>query len=119
MAISPYNIARFQPLTQDGLHFNVFDASYNGMRFAVKLSKQIVVDASSANNLPGLAYSELGSEFLWWAILMYNGLSDPLNDIVPGTVLNIPERASLIAYLNRPVGQSGVQAPALEGSTIL
>lgn len=119
MAISPYNVARFQPITPDGVHFNVFDASYNGMRFAVKLSQQIMVDAGTAYNLPGIAHTYLGSEHLWWTILMYNGLADPLNDITPGTVLNIPERASLIAYLNRPVGQSGVQVPSLEGSTIL
>lgn len=116
---SPFDLARFQAVTPDLQHFNVFDSSYSGMRFSVRVKQQIVLDAGDAYNLPGLAYRYLGSEHLWWALLMFNGLSDPLNDTKPGTMLNIPDRASLIAYLNRPVGKSGVQVPSISGATIL
>lgn len=119
MDVAPFNIANFQGLTPDLRHFNVFDAAYNGMKFAVRTSQRIVLDSSMAFNLPGLAYKYLGTESLWWALLMYNGLSDPLNDVKAGTTLNIPDRISLIAYLNRPVGDSGVQVPSISGASIL
>ncbi len=117
--MSPYNIARFQPLVEDGQHFNVFDAAYSGMRFAIPVVKQLVVTSADAANLPGLANQYLGSVGLWWALLMFNGLSDPLNDVKPGIVLNIPDKTSLLSYLNRPTLDSGSLVPSLENSIIL
>jgi hypothetical protein len=51
-------------------------------------------------NLPGMAYKFYGDTSLWRALMSYNGLSDPLSDIVIGITINVPTKADLQAYLS-------------------
>jgi hypothetical protein len=77
----------------------VFSAKFKNMRFNVPTEKTVALSAADAANLPGLAHRLLGDKSLWWVLLEYNGLYNPIEDIRPGILLNIPSRSALITYL--------------------
>lgn len=84
--------------TVDNETLNIWDSVINNLR-QLPYSDLVAVDAQWQHNLPGLAQQYLGSMYLWWAVLMYNGLYDPIDDIVPGVVLKIPDKSSLSSLL--------------------
>lgn len=81
--------------------FNIWDITPSNMRFNVPCATTLIVDSSLEVNLPLMAHTYLGDQTLWWTILYYNGLTDPISDIFSLKVLNIPDRQSLISYLER------------------
>lgn len=89
--MSIQSITNFLEPTPDGEHFDFWSAAFNDLHLYVPERTRIQVNEETAANLPGIAAKFLGSRYYWWVILMYNGLSDPLNDIIPGTVLSIPD----------------------------
>ena len=76
------------------------------MKFNVPFDKTVIVGKDDEANLPGLAYRHLGDTALWWVLLEYNGLVDPIKDVVVGLTLKIPQRKSLIAYLESSRSQT-------------
>lgn len=40
----------------------------------------------------------LGSQDLWWAVMKYNHIDDPWNELYPGLVLKVPSLADLQSY---------------------
>ncbi len=74
-------------------------SSYVNIRFEVALAEVITIDAAYQANLPGLAYDYYGDQSYWRAILAFNGLTDPINDITVGVRLGMPDASSLNAYL--------------------
>lgn len=93
--------ATFMDVSADGTEFNVYDAKFKNVRFTVSVGKIITVDAGTEANLPLIAEREIGDKYLWWVLLDYNGLLDPIQDITPGVKLKIPDRAGLLAFLQR------------------
>lgn len=85
--------------TTDNNALNIWDSILTNIK-QLPYSDIIQVDAQWQHNLPGIAQQYLGSMYKWWAILMYNGLYDPIDDVVPGVVLKIPDKASLDSLLN-------------------
>ena len=69
------------------------------MRFNIPTEKSITLTAADESNLPGLAFKYLGDTSLWWVLLEYNGLYDPISDVIAGNTLKIPSRRDLISYL--------------------
>ena len=94
-----FDASNYFPVTSDGLSLNVFDSKTKDIRFALSPSRIVTVDASTEANLPKLANDFLGDQSLWWLLLEYNGLLDPIQDIFPGQRLLIPERRQVIAFL--------------------
>jgi hypothetical protein len=94
-----FDAVRYMPLTSDGGDLDVFGYRLKNVRFNVPVEKEIILKASDAYNLPGIAYTYLGDASMWHILLDYNGLDDSVNDIVPGLKLRIPQRAALIAYM--------------------
>lgn len=88
--------------------YEVLLSAYKNLRFSVPMIKYITIDATNEANLPGISYAEYGTTELWRAILHANGLSDPINDVIVGTRLGIPEQGALIQYLTRALEQQGV-----------
>lgn len=118
--MSIQNISNFMKLTPDGEHFDFWSAAFNDVHLYVKERTRIMVDAQWAANLPGLAAEYLGSRYYWWILLMYNGLADPLNDIIPGTILSIPDSQELGVFLqNRLASQNaGNYLPSVTVTTL-
>lgn len=79
--------------------FDPFSAVFRNMRFTLPIEKIITVDSSMSANLPGLAHRHLGETSLWWVLLYFNGLQDPVQDVVAGLQLRIPSRRSVVAML--------------------
>lgn len=82
-------------------YYDIFRSGYKNVRFNIQPNQQLQLDDSTAYNLPGLAYSLYGDTSLWYSLLAYNGLNDPLSDIYPGLVLNVPTKSDLVAYISR------------------
>mgnify|MGYP000376038179 CR=1 FL=1 len=94
-----FDLSNFCSLTEDGQDLDLFSAKFRNLALTSTTSRVITVDASTEANLPYLAEKYLGTSRLWWAILMYNGLLDPIEDITIGTRLAIPSRSSIITVL--------------------
>ena len=75
------------------------NSSYVNLRFGVALATIITVDAAYQANLPGLAYDYYGDTSYWRAILAFNGLTDPINDIRIGVQLGLPDASSLQSFM--------------------
>jgi hypothetical protein len=86
--------------TTSGYH-DVWTARFSNMRYAVPSINTVTVNSGFEANLPALAEKYMGDQNMWWILLQYNGLIDPIHDIRIGQVLKIPDRTSLISYLER------------------
>ena len=95
--MAQFSIENFMEVTT-GNHLDIFSAKFRNIR-SLPEQQRVVIDAAFAHNLPTLAYTYLQDTNLWWAILMYNGLRDPLEDLVPGMTIKIPSKTALIAML--------------------
>jgi hypothetical protein len=78
---------------------DVFNSSYVNMRFGVLPAQVITIDSKYQANLPGLAFDFYGDQKYWRAILCFNGLVDPINDIVVGVKIGLPDPTSLEAFM--------------------
>lgn len=96
---SRFNSVNFMSLTSDGNDLSVFSAKFKNMRYNVPTERTLTLRPQDEANLPGLAEKYLGDRHLWWVLLEYNGLYDPIGEIKAGYVLRIPSRSALIAYL--------------------
>lgn len=99
--VGDYNYTRYTPVDNTGTTYSASKSAYKNIRFALPLSRQILVDSKYMANLPGLAYDLYGDTSLWRMILAYNGLQDAVNDICVGMTLNVPLKSDVIAYLSQ------------------
>jgi hypothetical protein len=97
--MSAFQIEVFVQATDEKDAINFWDAPFKDIAFSVPSVETVMVDAQWTANLPGLAQEKLGSPFLWWAILMFNGLYDSIRDVQPGVQLRIPDRNRLMAFI--------------------
>jgi len=93
-----FDVSSYVSCFDDG-RVDIWSAKFINMRFSVTLSRVITVTSGFEANLPALAKKYLDDQNLWWAILHYNGLLDPIHDIRIGAVLRIPDRNSLLSFL--------------------
>lgn len=98
--MSRFSIASLMSTSSDGYH-DVWSASFANMRYAVPHKTSVTVESGFEANLPALAHLYLGDQDLWWVLLQYNGLIDPIHDVRVGVSLKIPDRTSLLSYLER------------------
>jgi hypothetical protein len=103
--MSVYALENFHVLNTDGVP-DIFSAQYANLRFSVPSSGEVMIDAQWEANLPGLASRYLGTPYLWWVLLMYNGLEDSIADVKPGVKLKIPDQNSLLTYLRKNTSTS-------------
>lgn len=118
--MSSQSITNYLLPTPDGDHFDFWGAAFTNMHMSVREVTRIQVNAETTANLPGIAAKFLGSRYYWWVILMFNDIYDPLNDVIPGTILKIPDAQQLNAYLqNRKASQdAGNYLPSVGVTTL-
>lgn len=104
-----YDFSKVTPIDNTGLH-SVFKSGYRNIRFALSPASTMTVTEADMSNLVGIAYRFYGDRSLWYMLLAYNGLQDPVQDVYPGLVLNMPSKSSVIAYLS---AQQTTQTKAL------
>lgn len=97
------NYSDLTPLTtllNNSTDLDILNSPFTNIRFGVMLDTLITVTAEYEANLPGLAFDYYGDQTYWRAILAFNGLVDPINDIQVGVVLGMPNKSSLEAFLS-------------------
>lgn len=92
----------FMPVLADGNHYNIFDAKFKDLRFRLPVSQTITIDSGTEGNLPLIAHLHLGDQQLWWVIVQFNAMNDPLKEVKAGATLNLPDRRELLALLQSP-----------------
>ncbi len=85
---------------QDGsLPFLSFlDANFIRITKKLTTSKKHRVAPDEAGRLELISYREYGTVELWWLIGTYNGIILPLEELVEGTMLEIPSLSSIEDY---------------------
>lgn len=118
--MSAFAMGNFMEVLPDADHLNFWDGDFTNMHLYVPEVQRVVIDAAWAANAPGLAAEYLGSRYYSWVILMYNGLSDPINDLVPGTLIRIPDPKALGIFLSnrRDSRRSGNYLPTVQVTTL-
>jgi hypothetical protein len=76
-------------------------SSYTNLRFGVLPARIIMIDSKYQANLPGLCHDFYGDQKYWRAVLAFNGLVDPINDVVVGARIGLPDPVSLQSYMAR------------------
>lgn len=100
MALDPrFNMSNFYSTTEDGQSLDLLGAKFNNLAMLIPSSRTIVVNSSAEANLPFLADKYMGTSSLFWAIAMFNGIIDPINDVYIGRRLLIPARSAIISLL--------------------
>lgn len=109
MPSSVYDFEQFATTCQqDSSRWDLFMSSIANVRFSVPIGQTIIVSTSDVANLPGIAARYIGSRYLWYVLLHYNGLYDSINDMYAGMSLNIPQIGPLIAYLKSKINANGI-----------
>jgi len=99
MSIPDYStVTPLQTLYNGKTDIDILNSQYNNMRYSATIDKVITIDAKYEANLPGLAFDYYGDQAYWRAILYFNGLNDPLNDICVGAQIGLPNKSSLDAF---------------------
>jgi hypothetical protein len=107
-----YSEATPQTILLDGTRdIDILDSPYVNIRFGASVDTIITITAKYEANLPGLAFDYYGDQRYWRALLAFNGMVDPINDIQVGVVLGLPNKNSLETFLTK--NKSSVQQPVL------
>lgn len=69
----------------DPLASDIFDLLAEIEQYALHEVRQ-----HEAHNAPLLAYNVYDNEDLWWILLAYNGITDPEDQLLPGTLIKVP-----------------------------
>ena len=96
--MSDYRRANYIPVIGT-LRLDWLRAKYINIKFLVPAKGIFVVTEAFEANLPGIAFEIFGDIELWWALALYNGIVDPIDDVSVGTRLLIPDREYLISLL--------------------
>jgi hypothetical protein len=99
------NRSSYLSLASNKRSLDYLSAKYLNMSFALAAERTFIVTSANIANSPGLAYQIYGDRNYWWVICMYNGILDPMQDLQPGTVLQIPSITSVNAFLTREIVQ--------------
>ena len=96
---STYDYSQFTPIDSTGSAFNVFKSAYVNIKYGPPTNTQYPVQLHDMCNLPGICYNLYGDTSFWRGLISFNGIVDPLQEIYPGLILNVPSKSDIIAYL--------------------
>lgn len=66
---------------------------------------------SDVGRLDIIAYKTLGDSKLWWIIAALNQIIEPISEMVPGTVILIPDQTAVMSFTSRgPIGNNGTSS---------
>ncbi len=80
--------------------YNPFKSAYLNARFNLRVADKYIVKASDIGRLPNISYQFYGTTALWRFICRYNQIADPVSDVYPGRVINLPDLAEVTNLLN-------------------
>lgn len=93
------NRAGYLQPSVDPSRLNYLSAKYKNIKFRIPPKQQYTVTQGDTANSFGLAFSIYGDKGYWWVLCMFNGILDPISEIAPGTLLNLPSLADINNFL--------------------
>lgn len=102
MKLTQYDYSQCTPIVSSGSHYyyNPFKSSYLNIRYNLSAGKSYTITIGDVGRLPNIAYRFYGNANLWRILCQVNQISDPINDIYPGRVINIPSLAEITNLIN-------------------
>lgn len=100
--MSSFLTEKLIPLSVDAGGFDLFTSRIRDIQYCVPTQMYITVDASTEANLPGIAHKFLQDYSLWFVLMVYNGIVDPIGEVSIGTKIAIPKKRSLMSFLEGP-----------------
>ena len=85
-------------LSDNTTGLDLLNSSYVNLRYGATAENVITIDARYEANLPGLAFDYYGDQEMWRAIMAFNGLTDPINDVITGVLIGLPSQASIDSF---------------------
>jgi hypothetical protein len=86
-------------MTRDFKRLDFMKALYIDIMFSVPAAKTFVITDAWEANLPGIADALYGDINFWWVIGLYNGVLDPITDVVRGKIFRAPNKEDIVAFL--------------------
>lgn len=81
-------------------YYNPFRSNYKNIRYTIPSQGKYTVTAGDTGRIAMISYKVYGDTCFWRALLEYNGLKNPVSDIYPGLVLNLPNKSALVSLLS-------------------
>lgn len=81
-------------------YYNPFRSAYKNIRYMLTTASTYTVTKSDMGRIAMISYIVYGTTTLWRVILEYNSITDPITQIYPGVILNIPDKSQAVAYLS-------------------
>jgi hypothetical protein len=95
-----FDYHNYTPVDNTGTAYTVFQSAYKNIRFALPVSGTYTITQSDMANLVGIAYKLYGDVSLWYMLMAFNGIQDQVQEVFPGTILNIPSKTDVNAYIS-------------------
>lgn len=89
-------------------YYNPFKSTYKNIRFILNKTGTYTVTKKDIGRIATISFNVYGTTTLWRVLLEYNGIHDPLSELVPGVVLEIPDKAQAISYLTSVSSSSNI-----------
>lgn len=88
-------------LTDNTIALDLLNSGYVNLRYGATLETVITIDSRYEANLPGLAFDYYGNQEMWRVIMEFNGIQDPLNEVLVGVLIRMPSQASVDAFFTK------------------
>ena len=98
---SAYDYSNYTPLDNTQTSYNVFKSAYANIKYGPATNNQYTIQMHDMCNLPGICDGLYGDSSFWHALVRFNGIVDPMQEIYPGFVMNVPSKSDVIAYLTK------------------
>jgi hypothetical protein len=84
---------------QTKYYYDPFRSTYKNIRFLLNKTSTYTVTKHTMGRIATISYNVYGTTTLWRVLLEYNQIHDPITELYPGVVLDIPDKAQAISYL--------------------
>jgi hypothetical protein len=104
-----YDRTQFQAIVNppDGLgpFLGFLDLSYINMVRKLRYDRVHTVNQSEEGNLQLISFTYYNTIELWWILAMYNGVVNPITEVITGLRLKVPTLTSIEDYFREHVSQ--------------
>jgi hypothetical protein len=80
-------------------HLDLLGTKYSNLNDKIRNYSQFKVTQSEEGRADIISKRFYETEELWWVVCYYNGIVNPILDLVPGLTLKIPNYQELIVFL--------------------
>lgn len=82
------------------ISLDYLSAKYKHIRFVIPAASTFTVTHGFERNAPGIAHEIYRNQKYWPYLMLYNGVVDPVEDVVLGLLLQIPSKEDIDSLLN-------------------